>query len=78
MDVVATLMDAYLSVLMVYGPINFDAGCLSTLTGGFALYISTVYLHYAFTYYYVSYLLFCILPIYYLPIYLLIVCSKIV
>ena len=39
MDVVATLMDACSSVLMVYRPISFDAGCPSALIGGFVSYI---------------------------------------
>ena len=43
-DVVATLMDACSSVLMVYGPISFDVGCPSALTGGFASYIVIYYL----------------------------------
>ena len=40
MDVVATLMDACSSVLMVYVLINFDAGCPSALKGGIVSYIS--------------------------------------
>ena len=54
MNVVATLMDAYSSILTVYGPIIFDARCPSALMGGLASYISTIHLHFAFANYYVS------------------------
>ena len=53
-DMVATLMDACSSVLMMYGPINFDTGCPLALTGGFASYIVIYYLMHLNSMFYAS------------------------